>query len=328
MTFVNANGTNFTTSQVNGLNTWFWGADIVALIVVGIVSDLLKVRKPLMLVGAVGSIVTLIVFLGYATHPHTSQTTLALTSAVLAVFLSLIYAPWMASYTETVEAKNPALVGTGLALWGWILRLTVGISFIFLPIVINSVSPVVNNQPYAAAVCYPQPTATACVTSTKAAEQHITGQSIADFVATQPESVAFAQTHAALLTKIEPYNATLAAAAKGTLAAVARASKALGPATLAQVLRYEKTLTTLVQPYTAQLNYLSAHQAQLMALRGRGQEGAEPVAALVLGRPRRDGRLHPDDLADPRPVEPAPGPPGREDARAGRGGRARPAPSG
>ncbi len=271
VTFLNANGTNFTTSQVNGLNAWFWGANIVALVVVGIVSDLLKVRKPLMLVGAVGSIVMLIIFLGYATHPHTSQTTLELTSAVLAVFLSLVYAPWMASYTETVEAKNPALVATGLALWGWILRLTVGISFIFLPVVINSISPVINNQPYAAAICYPQPTATACVTSTKAAKQRITGQSIADFVATQPKSVAFAQDHAALLAKIEPYNATLAEAAKGTLGAVARASKALGPATLAQVLKYEKTLTTLVQPYTAQLNYLSAHQAQLMAL----QEGAK-----------------------------------------------------
>ncbi len=42
---------------------------------------------------------------------------------VLAAFLSLAYAPWMAGYTEMVEKKNPALVGTGLALWGWILRL-------------------------------------------------------------------------------------------------------------------------------------------------------------------------------------------------------------
>ncbi len=55
----------------------------------------------------------------------------------------------MAGYTEMVEAKNPALVGTGLALWAWILRLIVGISFIFLPIVINSVNPVVDNLVYA-----------------------------------------------------------------------------------------------------------------------------------------------------------------------------------
>ena len=34
--FKNVNGTNFTVTQANGLNTWFWGADIVALIVVGL----------------------------------------------------------------------------------------------------------------------------------------------------------------------------------------------------------------------------------------------------------------------------------------------------
>jgi mannose/fructose/N-acetylgalactosamine-specific phosphotransferase system component IID len=52
--FKNPNGTNFTVTQANGLNTWFWGADIVALIVVGVLSDALKVRKPFMLVGASG----------------------------------------------------------------------------------------------------------------------------------------------------------------------------------------------------------------------------------------------------------------------------------
>ena len=69
--FQNPNGTNFTVTQANGLNTWFWGADIVSLIVVGLLSDALKVRKPFMLVGAVLSIVMLIIFLGNATHAHT-----------------------------------------------------------------------------------------------------------------------------------------------------------------------------------------------------------------------------------------------------------------
>ena len=62
----------------------------------------------------------------------------------------------MAGYTETVEAKNPALVGTGLALWGWILRLVVGVSFIFLPLVITSVNPVVDNETAAAAIATPR----------------------------------------------------------------------------------------------------------------------------------------------------------------------------
>lgn len=244
--FVNANGTPLTTSQVNGINTWFWATDIVALIVVGILSDLVRVRKPFMLVGAFGSIITLIVFLGYATHPHTSTATLSLVASILAVFLSLAYAPWMASYTETVEAKNPALVATGLALWGWILRLVVGISFIFLPVVITSVNPVADNDALATQVIH--------------------GQSMENFLVQHKATVEFAQTHAALLTKIQPYSATLAKAGNGTAAAIARVSKALGPATTAQVLKVQTTLKTLVEPYSDQLNFLRAHQAQFEAL--------------------------------------------------------------
>ena len=242
VSFVNANGVNLSTSQVNGLNAWFWGADIVSLIVVGWVSDRLRVRKPLMLVGAVGAIVTLIVFMGYATHPHTSYFTLAFTSCALAFFLSLAYAPWMAGYTESVEAKNPALVGTGLALWGWILRLVVAISFIFLPVVITSVNPVVNNQPLATHV--------------------IAGQPMQAFAVEHADSVAFAQAHSALLEKIRPYSAQLAQAQTNpTPALIGQLTRELGPATLAQVVKYQKQLATLVQPYQAQLNYLAAHKA-------------------------------------------------------------------
>lgn len=244
--FVNANGTPLTTTQVNGINTWFWASDIVALIVVGILSDLVRVRKPFMIVGALGSIVTLIVFIGYATHPHTSTATLSLTASILAVFMAMAYAPWMASYTETVESKNPALVATGLALWGWILRLVVGISFIFLPVVITSVNPVVDNLALATHV--------------------IDGQPMENFVVEHRASIDFAQAHAALLTKIEPYAATLAKAGNGTGPAIARVSKALGPATTAQVLKVESTLKKLVEPYSAQLNFLRAHQAQFEAL--------------------------------------------------------------
>jgi len=248
--FKSADGLNYTTSQVNGLNTWFWTADIVALIVVGVVSDKLRVRKPLMFIGTLGAIGTLIVFLGYATNPHTGYYTLAITSSILAVFLSLVYAPWMAGYTETVEAKNPALVGTGLALWGWILRLVVGISFIFLPLVITSVNPVVDNNPYAS----PPPAGVAPF-------------NVQEFEVQHPASIAFAETHQALLKKIAPYTALLAEAAKNPSAAlIAELTKDIGPVTLAQVLHYQTQLTVLVQPYTTQLNYLSAHQAQLTAL--------------------------------------------------------------
>ena len=50
----------------------------------------------------------------------------------------------MASFTETVEAHNPALTATGLAIWGWLLRLVVTASFLALPHVIDTVTPLVE----------------------------------------------------------------------------------------------------------------------------------------------------------------------------------------
>jgi hypothetical protein len=185
--------------------------------------------------------------MGYATHPHTSYFTLAFTSCILAFFLSLTYAPWMAGYTESVEAKNPALVATGLALWGWILRLVVAISFIFLPVVINSVNPVVNNQPIAAHV--------------------IDGQAIQTFVVVHADSVAFASAHTSLLKVLAANPAVVSAVAANPSAAnIAAAEKALGAANFAQLVKYQVPLKKLVQPYQAQLNYLSAHQSQLLSL--------------------------------------------------------------
>jgi MFS family permease len=250
-TFRNPGGSNFSVTQANGLNVWFWGADAVALIFFGVLSDKLRVRKPFMLVGALGAIALLIVFLLQAGHLNTGYYTLVVIEVFLALFLSIAYAPWMAAYTETVEAKNPALVGTGLALWGWILRLVVGISFIFLPIVVNSVNPVVDNQPLA--------TTQIPATNTNAQQ----------FLLQHPESVAFAQSHASLLKVLnEPQNAPAvsALAASPSAANIAAAERALGPKVFSELVSNQTQLKTLVLPYTAQLNYLAAHQAQLTAL--------------------------------------------------------------
>jgi len=249
--FKNADGSNFSVSQANGLNEWFWGAEIVALIVVGFVSDKLKVRKPFMAVGAIGAIVFLILFLLRASHPYTGYSTLVLLSVCLAVCLSICYAPWMAAYTETVEAKNPALVATGLALWGWILRLVVAVSFIFLPLVINTVNPIIDNQPYAT----PQ---------------------IQAFLKQHPASVSFAQSHAALLKVIQANEAVVNAVAKDPSAAnIAATIKAIGSANFAQLVANEKKLDTLVAPYTAQLDYLSAHSTQLTTLQNAVNETSQ-----------------------------------------------------
>jgi MFS family permease len=247
--FKSSNGLNLTTSDANYLNVWYWGADAVALIVFGVLSDKLRVRKPLMLVGAAGSIVMLILFLRQADYPYTSFSTLITLEVLLAAFISLTYAPWMAAYTEMVEAKNPALVGTGLALWGWILRLTVGRSFIFLPLVVNAVNPVVDNLVYAQT----PPTGNAPF-------------NVQAFQLAHPASVAFAEANASWLKVLSsPQNAPIAAAANKhpTPANLAAFQKAVGPVVFAKAIAHLTALDKYVVPYESQLTYLSAHQAQL-----------------------------------------------------------------
>jgi MFS family permease len=133
----------FSLKDANGLGNWTWAADAIALVIVGAVSDKLRVRKPFMVIGGVGAAVTTVVFLSQFGH-HTSYYTVAAIVSVLSVFLAFAYAPWMASFTETVEARNPALTATGLAIWGWLIRVIVFASFIILPHVINTVTPLVT----------------------------------------------------------------------------------------------------------------------------------------------------------------------------------------
>ena len=195
--FKNADGLNYTTSQVNGLNTWFWAADILALIVVGILSDRLRVRKPFMVVGTIGAIVTLIVFLGYATNPHTGYYTLALTSSVLAVFLSLAYAPWMAGLHRDGRGQEPRPRGHRSRPVG-MDPATGGGHLVHLPAAGRHQRQPGRGQPTPTPA--PRPPAWHPSTCRSSPTEHAA-------------SVAFATAHQALLTKIEPYNAQLTEAA-------------------------------------------------------------------------------------------------------------------
>jgi len=133
----------FDLKDANGLANWNWIADAIALVVVGVVSDRLRVRKPFMAIGGVGTAVFLVVFLlQFGQNPD--YYTLAGIISVLTIFVAFGYCPWMASFTETVEARNPALTATGLGIWAWIQRLIVFASFLTLPIVVSGMTPLVN----------------------------------------------------------------------------------------------------------------------------------------------------------------------------------------
>jgi MFS transporter, ACS family, D-galactonate transporter len=133
----------FSVKNANGLGNWNWGFNAIGVILIGVISDRFRVRKPFMVIGGVIAAIMLVIYLEQAGH-HPGYYTLAIILAVLALGLGMAYTPWMASYTETVEARNPALTATGLAIWGWIIRIVVFVSYLFIPVVINSVTPLVN----------------------------------------------------------------------------------------------------------------------------------------------------------------------------------------
>ncbi|MEU3463484.1 MFS transporter [Streptomyces sp. NPDC006733] len=135
----------YTEQRANAVANWYWAANAIALVVAGLLSDRLRVRKPFMVVGALGSIAVTAAFATRATHPGTDYYTFAWLFVGIGVFAGLAYAPWMASFTETVENHNPAATATGLAVWGWIIRAVVAVSAAFIPVLVTAVTPLVDH---------------------------------------------------------------------------------------------------------------------------------------------------------------------------------------
>lgn len=172
--------------QANGIAAWMWAADCIALVVFGILSDLVRVRKPFMIVGSLGMLVLIPILIheaGNVTSPTSGSVTsygvVALTCAILFAFQAMAYSTWMASFTETCEAHNPALIGTGLSIWGGLVRLTTVLTYLFIPFLLVSAGTAANNA-------Y-QPMTPANVRAVNAIVAHRT-PSISDIMSTHPQT--------------------------------------------------------------------------------------------------------------------------------------------
>ena len=135
----------YSEQRANAVANWYWASNAVSLVAAGLISDKLKVRKPLMIVGCLGTITTTTIFALLATHANTGYYTFAVLFMIGGALAGVTYAPWMAAFTETVEETNPAATATGLAVWGWILRVVVAVSAAFVPVVVTSVTPIVDH---------------------------------------------------------------------------------------------------------------------------------------------------------------------------------------
>ena len=137
----------YSEAKTNDLANWYWIANAIALLLVGVLSDRSRVRKPFMVLGVVLSMIGVALFASATTDPTTSYHTFAFYFILISAGSGCAYVAWMSSYTETVERHNPAATATGLAIWGWILRIVVTISFAILPAVVPATSTLVDQGP-------------------------------------------------------------------------------------------------------------------------------------------------------------------------------------
>jgi MFS family permease len=284
----------FSVKDANGLGNWNWGFNVIAVILIGVISDRFRVRKPFMVIGGVLAAVMTVVYLEQAGH-HPSYYTLAIILALGSFFLGVAYCPWMASYTETVEARNPALTATGLAIWGWIIRVTIFVAFLIVPAVINSVTPLISYGPtvsaYAArygsqitfAQTHPQVVATATTYKTQLGN----AQKFA------PE-LAVIQANPALFAKLATYPNPAAIPPKLAAQAVAAAGgDAKGTAILATIGANGAAIKgviavapklAIVAPYAAQLTALSKVPPQVFPYLKAHAAAVQKAAAQAPGQ--------------------------------------------
>jgi MFS family permease len=288
----------FTVKDANGLGNWNWGFNVLAVILIGILSDLFRVRKPFMFVGGVAAAIMTVVFLLQFGH-HPSYYTMAAILAVLSFCLGVAYVPWMASFTETVEARNPALIATGLAIWGWIIRIVVFVSYLIIPLIITSVTPLVNYgaQVQTYATTYKSEIAFATThPQIVAAAQSIPHKVIVAAQTTPPSVIATAKANAtqianaqkfapelaviqanpALFTKLAAYKTTASippALLAQAIAAAGGGSKGVGvlttinanKAAILGVIAAAPALKTIA-PYATQLTEISKYSTQLTTI--------------------------------------------------------------
>lgn len=141
-------GTGFglTAQQSNTIVSVAWAFNILIALFFGAIVDRYLVRKPWILLGALLCIVFQVILLSMVgTDP--SITMIGLVLSCLAMSWSVFQIPWFAAYTETIETHSPHLVASGMAIWAWVLRIVVTLSFLVVPQVVSAMTTLIQSDP-------------------------------------------------------------------------------------------------------------------------------------------------------------------------------------
>ena len=152
----------YTEQKANALANWYWIANAITLVVTGLLSDKLRVRKPLMLVGAVIALSARRCSPRSARTPPPATTRSRCCSSSARPAAAWPTSPGWRASPRPWRSHNPAATATGLAIWGWIVRVVVTVSYAALILVVPATSTLVDHGPRAQEIAarYPQQVAT------------------------------------------------------------------------------------------------------------------------------------------------------------------------
>lgn len=131
--------------QASTVNNWVWTSQALSMIVMGVLSDRLRVRKPFIVAGTIAAMCCTAVFAVVATSPGVSYPVVVFLLVAISVSGSVSYAPWLAGFTENIERHGPAATAVGLAIWGWTTRVITALAAIAIPLVVSGVTPLVEH---------------------------------------------------------------------------------------------------------------------------------------------------------------------------------------
>jgi MFS family permease len=113
----------------------FWVLNLGTLLVIGWVSDRLRLRKPISLLGGILATATM-AWLISRIGATSNTTEIAVIGSVLGIFLGMAYVPWMAAFSENLEDIKASLQATGWGIWGLAVRVMIVGVLLMAPIVV------------------------------------------------------------------------------------------------------------------------------------------------------------------------------------------------
>ncbi|WP_165977462.1 MFS transporter [Nonomuraea diastatica] len=109
----------------------------LTVVVVGRVSDRLRLRKPFIAVGTVLTIGAMAYFIALI-GPGVPAAHVTVVYALILLFMGIAYVPWMAGFSENAEDVESRLQGSALGIWGMVVRVMIVVLLVVSPIVVEA----------------------------------------------------------------------------------------------------------------------------------------------------------------------------------------------